>query len=162
MFEAVAAAGAGVGAVLAFLDDVLDHGLGRILGAEQLDERFPVAVAIPVAVAVAVLGGGITVLGGLVIVLLVVRRRSALDVADQRGQLAGECVDLVAAQRRARGQLGLRIGQDAVEAEDQREVAAPLVAGRGRPPVHLGEGSVERRPPSGSRGERHLGGFAFV
>ena len=87
--------------------------------------------------------GLVAVLGlGLVVVLLV-GGGGALEVADQRGELAGEGVDLVAAQRRARRQLRLRIGEHPLEPEHERVVAAPLVAR-----LHAGPRAISSRAAS--------------
>ena len=88
--------------------------------------------------------------------------RAALQVADQRGELAGEGVDLVPAQRRAGGQLRLGIVEDAVEPEHERVVALPLVARLGQAAVHLGEGGVECGAPDRAFGKRDRRVLAFM
>ena len=88
--------------------------------------------------------------------------RPALEVADQRGELAGEGIDLVAAQRRAGGELRLGVVEDAVEAEDERVVALPLVARLGQAAVHLGDRGVERGAPDRAFGKRDRGVLAFM
>ena len=116
---------------------------------------------IPVAVAVRAVAVAISV--GLVVLVVVVDLRfAALAVADQRGQLAGQRVHLVAAQRGARCEPGRLARQDAVEAEDQREVAAPLVAGLDQAPVHLGDRRVQRGSARGAGCERRFGVLALM
>jgi hypothetical protein len=97
-----------------------------------------------------------------VAVLVVLVERAALEVADQRGELARERVDLVAAQRRAGGQLRLGVVQDAVEPEDERVVAPPLVARLGQAALHLGQGGVEGGAADRAFGERDRRVLAFM
>ena len=57
----------------------------------------------------------------------------ALEVADQRGELSGERVDLVAAQRGPGGERRLRLREDALEPEHERVVTPPVEARLERP-----------------------------
>ena len=79
--------------------------------------------------------------------------RPALGLGEQRGQRAGERVDLVRVEQRAVGELRLLVGEDALEAEHQREVAPPLGRRVLRARVDLGERVVERAAP-GAAGAR--------
>ena len=97
-----------------------------------------------------------------VAVLLVVLERPPLEVADQGGELAGQGVDLVAPQRRPGGELRLGVVEDAVEAEDERVVALPLIARLEQPTVHLGDRGVERGAPDRALGERDRWVLAFM
>ena len=84
------------------------------------------------------------------------------QVADQRGELSRQRVDLVAAKRGPRGELGLRVVEDAVKAEDERVVALPLVARLRQAALHLGECGVERCTPDRALGERDRWVLAFM
>jgi hypothetical protein len=119
---------------------------------------------------VVALGLNLVLVIGSVAVAIAVGRRflvlvvllAALQVADQRRQLTGKRVDLMAAQRRSRCQLGLRIVQHPLQAQDQREVPAPVVARLGTAALHLLERSVECGAAGGARRQGYVGVFAFV
>ena len=78
-----------------------------------------------------------------------------LDLGDDRRQRAGERVDLVLVELGAVEQLRRLVGQQALEAEQQRVVAPPLERGRLGAGVELGEGGVDRQAAGGAR--RQLG-----
>ena len=69
-------------------------------------------------------------------------------------RVPGEGVHLVRVQLGAVAQLRRLVGEQALEAEQQREVAAPLDRGVLGALVDLGQRGVERPPPRGARGER--------
>ena len=83
-----------------------------------------------------------------------VRGSVALGLGQQRGQRARERVDLVGGQDRSVGKVRFVLGQQALEPEQQRELAPPLDRGLVGAVVELGQGSVERRPAgaAGSKG----------
>ena len=86
----------------------------------------------------------------------------ALGLGQQRGQRPGERVDLVGRQHRPVDQVRLLLGQQPLEPEQQRELAAPLdrrLLGAG---VDLGQRSVERPAPGGAGGKGVLEGLALV
>ena len=62
----------------------------------------------------------------------------------ERDQRAGEGIDLVGGERRAVDEMGLLLGEQPLEAEDQRVVAPPLDGGLGAPVLDLVERRVER------------------
>ena len=76
-----------------------------------------------------------------------------LDVGDQRGERPREGVNLMGGELRAVGEMGLLLGEQALQAEHEREVAAPLDRGGLMAAVDLLEGSVERSPSRCPRGE---------
>ncbi len=86
----------------------------------------------------------------------------ALQIADQRGQLAGQRVHLVAAQRGAGGELGLGLGEHALETEHERVVAPPFEARVERADVDLLEGGIERGSTHRSRRKRDGGILTIV
>jgi hypothetical protein len=82
---------------------------------------------------------------------VLVRDRAALELGDKRGQCAGQGVHLVGVQLSAVVQGRRVLGEDALEAEQQGVVAAPLdrrglVAG-----LDLGDRVVEGHAPRGPR-----------
>ena len=79
----------------------------------------------------------------------------SLDLGDDRRQGAGERVDLVLVELGPVEQLRRLVGQQALEAEQQRVVAPPLERGRLGAAVELGEGGVDRQAAGGAR--RQLG-----
>ena len=76
-----------------------------------------------------------------------------LDVGDQRGERARERVDLMSGELGAVGKMRLLLGEQPLEAEQQREVAAPLDRGGLVPSLDLGERGVQRPAPRRARGE---------
>src|SRR5206468_7853424 len=80
----------------------------------------------------------------------------ALCLRQQRGERAGERVDLVGVQQRPVGQVRLVLAEQALEAEQQREAAAPFRGGNLRARVDLLERSVER-PATGAAGGKRVG-----
>ena len=76
-----------------------------------------------------------------------------LDVGDQRGERARERVDLVGVELGAVGEVRLLLGEQPLEAEHEREVAAPLDRRRLAALVDLGERGVQRPAPRGAGGE---------
>ena len=88
----------------------------------ELLRRRRVAVAVPVAVRLVV----------------------ALARGDELGEHPGERVDLVAAERGAGGGARLRLGEHALEAEQEAVADLPLRGRRGQAGVHLGDCVVER------------------
>ncbi len=140
MAEAVAADGAGVvGHRLLGKLRVLDlDDEGRILVLVldllllELLRGCRVAVAVPV--------------GGFVV---------PLARGDQLGEHPGERVDLVAAERGAGGGARLRLGQHALEAEQEAVADLPFRRRRGQAGVHLGDRVVERAAAGRALGERH-------
>ena len=151
VLEPVAAPGAGV-----FRDRI---GLQLVDGRDVCDrdiEAGVVLVVVPVLVAVAV-AIPVPVAVRVVVLLLILLTVGTLAVGDQRGQLAGQRVHLVAAQRGAGGQPRRLAGEHAVEAEDQGEVATPGEAGLDQPALHLGEGGVQGGSARCAGGERRIG-----
>ena len=78
-----------------------------------------------------------------------VRASPLLELGDQRGERAREGVDLVLGQLGAVEQLRRLLGEQALEPEHQRVVAAPL--GRGRPRRRRRARPARRRRPGGGR-----------
>src|SRR5262249_22278403 len=76
----------------------------------------------------------------------------ALGLGEQRRQRPREGVDLVRRQDRAVGEVRLLLGQQALESEQQRELAAPFDRWRDGTFFHLRHGSVERPASRGPRG----------
>jgi hypothetical protein len=76
-----------------------------------------------------------------------------LDVGDQRGEGAREGVHLVGGELGAVREVRRLLGEQALQAEQEREVAAPLDRGGLAALVDLRERSVERSPPGSPRGE---------
>ena len=79
-----------------------------------------------------------------------------LDLGRQRDQRARERVDLMRGQLRAVGKMRLLLGQQALEAKDQREVAPPLDRRLVAAALDLLERRVQRERGGRSRGERDL------
>ncbi len=77
-----------------------------------------------------------------------------LLLGDQLGQGPGERVDLVGVELGAVAQFRRLLGQQALEAEQQREVPPPLDRGVLEPLVELGDRGVERLAAGRPRGER--------
>ena len=75
----------------------------------------------------------------------------ALGLGDQRRERAGQHVDLVRGQHGAVGELRLVLGQQALEAEHQRVLLAPLDAGLLAAGLDLRERGVECTPAGGAR-----------
>ena len=74
----------------------------------------------------------------------------ALRLGQQRGQRARQRVDLVGREHGAVHEMGLLLGEQPLEPEQQRELPPPLdrrLLGAG---VYLAEGSVERPAPRGA------------
>ena len=71
----------------------------------------------------------------------------ALRLGQQRGQRARQRVDLVGRQHRAVGEVGLLLGEQPLEPEQQRELAPPLDRGRACAPRRSRSG--RRRAPAG-------------
>jgi hypothetical protein len=88
----------------------------------------------------------------------------ALGLGQERGQGAGQGVDLVGREHRAVGELRLLVGHQALEPEQQRELAPPCGRGllRLRVLLELGERTVERAPAGGARREGDGGVLAVV
>jgi hypothetical protein len=154
-------------------------GLGLVLGLVlvtdvDLDvERLEVLGIVAVLVVDVVLDDRDRLGLGLGVVLVVVdgehgrRRRGgrgavALRLGQQRRQRARQRVHLVGVQRRAVGELGLVLGEDALEAEHEGVVPSPfrrrLLGAR----VDLLQRGVERAPASRARADRVLDGLAGV
>ena len=85
----------------------------------------------------------------------------ALRLGQQRGQRAGQRVDLVGRQHGAVDQRRLVLGEQAVEAQQQRPAAAPAGGGHFVALVELGQHRVERAPARRARGERGRGVLPF-
>ena len=85
----------------------------------------------------------------------------ALRLGQQRGQRAGQRVDLVGRQHGAVDQRRLVLGEQAVEAQQQRPAAAPAGGGHLVALVELGQHGVERAPARRARGERGRGVLPF-
>ena len=143
MTEAVAADGARV-VLLRLLGefrvlDLDDEGrvLVLVLDLQLLEllhrRRLAVAVSVPV--------------GGRLVV--------ALAGGDELGQHPGERVDLVAAERGAGGGARLRLGEHALEAEQEAVANLPLRGGRGEAGVHLRDRVVERAAAGCALAERN-------
>ena len=86
----------------------------------------------------------------------------ALGLGQQRGQRARERVDLMGGEDRAVGEVRLLLGKQALEPEQQRELAPPLDRGLFRARVDLGERSVERSASRGAGGKRVFERLAVV
>ena len=85
----------------------------------------------------------------------------ALRLGEQRGQRAGQRVDLVRGEHRAVHERRLVLGEQAVEAQQQRVAAAPVGRGDLGAPVELEQRVVERAPPRGAGREGGRGILAF-
>ncbi len=85
----------------------------------------------------------------------------SLYLCGQRDQGARQRVDLVRRQRRAVNQMRLLLGQDALESQDQRELAPPQDRGRLEAGIQLGQGGFQRAPAGGARRQRHVGRLAL-
>ena len=83
-------------------------------------------------------------------------------LGQQRGQRARQRVDLVGGQHGAVDEVGLLLGEQPLQAEQQRELAPPLDRGRLVAGVDLGQRSVERAAAGGPGGQGLLERFAFV
>ena len=94
------------------------------------------------------------------------RRRRAVAVAlrlgQQRGQRARQRVDLVGREHGAVGEVGLLLGEQPLEPEQQRVLPAPLDRGLVRARVHLRQRSVERAAAGRPGGERVFERLALV
>ena len=77
-----------------------------------------------------------------------------LLLGHQLGQRAGEGIDLVRVELGAVAQLRRLLGEQALQPEQQREVAAPLDRGVLGARVELGEGRVQRPAPGSALGKR--------
>ena len=77
----------------------------------------------------------------------------ALDLSDQRREGAGQHVDLVCGQDGAVRETGLVLGQQALEAEHQRVLLAPLDAGLLETGLHLCKRGVQCTPAGGARSQ---------
>ena len=86
----------------------------------------------------------------------------ALDLGHQRGQRPRERVDLVGGEHGPVDEVRLLLGEDALQPEQQRELAPPLHRRGLVPGVDLEDGSVERPAPRGAGGERLLERFAVI
>ena len=83
------------------------------------------------------------------------RRIAGLEpIREQRGQRAREGVDLVGGEDRAVDELRLVLREQAIEAEQQRPLAAPVGRGHLRARLELHQGSVERTPAGGPGRQR--------
>ena len=87
---------------------------------------------------------------------------AALRLGEQRRQRAGQGIDLMRVQRRAVGELGLVVGQHALEAEHERVAPPPVRRGDLLARVDLQQRSVERAPPGGAGRQRGRGRLARV
>jgi hypothetical protein len=85
----------------------------------------------------------------------------AQGVGEQRGQRARERVDLVGGEHGAVDELGLLVGEHALQPEHQGELAAPLDRRDGGAGGHLGQRGVERAAARGPRGQRGRGVVAL-
>ena len=79
-------------------------------------------------------------------------RSGALELGDDRGQRAGERVDLVLVELGPVEQARLLLVEQPLEPEHQRVVAAPLEARYLGAVVELGQGGVDGQAPGGARG----------
>ena len=86
----------------------------------------------------------------------------ALGLGQERGQRAGQRVDLVGGQHRPVGQVRLLLGEQPLQPEQQRELPPPLDRGLVGPGVELGQGGIERAPARRAGRERVLEGLALV
>ncbi len=85
----------------------------------------------------------------------------ALRLREQRGQRAGQRVDLVGRQHGAVDERRLVLGEQAVEPQQQRPAAAPAGGGHLVALVELGQHGVERAPARSARRERGRGVLPF-
>ena len=81
-------------------------------------------------------------------------RPVALRLGEQRGERAGEGVDLMRVEQGPVRQVRLVLGEQPLEPEQQRVVAAPLRRRRLRPGLDLGQRRVQSLAPAAPRGER--------
>ncbi len=93
--------------------------------------------------------------GRAVAVSVPIRLVVALAGGDELGQHPGERVDLVAAQRGAGRSARLRLGEHALEAEQEAVADLPLRGRRGEAGVHLGHCVVERAAAGCALAERN-------
>ena len=87
---------------------------------------------------------------------------AVLDGGQQRGQRAGERIDLVGVEQRAVGQARLVVAEHPLEPEQQRVAPAPSRRGHLGAGVDLAQRVLQRTPPGGARAERDGGVFAVV
>ena len=85
-----------------------------------------------------------------------------LDVGEQRGQRARQRVDLVRGQDRPVDEARLLLGQQALETEQQPELAPPGDRGRLAPVSDLGQRGVQRTAPGRPRGHGLFDALAVV
>ena len=85
----------------------------------------------------------------------------ALRLRQQRGQRARQRVDLVGREHRAVDERGLVLGEDAVEAQQQRPAAPPVRRGHLGAFVELDQRRIERLAPRGAGRERARGLLAL-
>ncbi len=86
----------------------------------------------------------------------------ALSLGQQRGQRPGERVNLVGREHGPVGQMGLLLGEQSLEPQQEREAPAPLHRGVLVPILDLGQGGVQCPTASGPRGKRILEALALV
>jgi hypothetical protein len=79
----------------------------------------------------------------------------------QGDERSGESVDLVSGEGGAVGQVRLLLGQQALEAEDERVVLAPLDRGLLAPRIELGQRGLECDAARGALRERGRGVLPF-
>ena len=92
--------------------------------------------------------------GGGTVPALAVIATVALRLGEQRGQRAGQGVDLVGGEHGAVDEMRLLLGEQPLEPEQQRELPAPVDRRHLRAVVELRERSVKRPAPCGAGGQR--------
>ena len=84
-----------------------------------------------------------------------VARLVALGLGHEGDQGARERIDLMGGEGRAVGQVGLLLGEQPLQAEQQRVLAPPVDRGMLAAGLDLGHRSVERAPAGRALGQRH-------
>jgi hypothetical protein len=105
------------------------------------------------AVAVPGLGGRVSVGAGAVASVATRLALRSLELGGQRGERAGQRVDLVVVQLGAVEELRALLGEKPLEPEQQRVVAAPFERRHLVIRLDLRQRSVDRAAPRGARGE---------
>ena len=131
-------------------------GGGLLLGLLGLVpvERLLLVGELLVALDLDLAGGQLLDLAGAARPLPLPLARRACDLGGERDQRARQRVDLVGGERGAVGELGLLVGEQALEPEDQRVLAPPLDRRLLAAGVELGQRGVERAAAGRARRER--------
>ncbi len=114
--------------------------VGPVLRLLVLAERVVLVVALAVPLRLPVLA----------VPVAVPVRAGLLDLGDDRRQSSRESVDLMLGELGAVAEQRALLGEDALEAEQQRELLAPLRRGLLEPLLDLEQRSVEGEPAGGA------------